>query len=286
MAVSDSPDIPDQSWENPFTPGTFLHDLYGDVVRENRDLVIVLDDILARRGTGKTIASCQLGHGMDQTPEGLTKEKATIHPEELHNAYTSQPKRSALILDEGEYGISNRDAMTKTNKKLREIMSMGRVEEKYVIINAPSKSFLESDIKKLADVWISVVRKGLALVHWLYFETYSEQLLTPKMQWFEFEDVPKGTQVREVYNHLTKEKRDILDGQDGNEYIPVSEHQEKLRQAREEARVDQRNEIIQNLFNHPEIQDASRNERVLNQRVMGEASGLDQSQVSRILNEG
>lgn len=275
----DSPDdVPERNWENPFTEGTPMCELFDDVVRERRDLIIILDDYYGRRGTGKTIASIDLGDGMDQTDEGIVWEKASLEPEEIRNAYASQPKRSGLILDEGEVGASNRQSMTKTNQALREIMSMGRVEEKYVVVNTPIKGFIDKDILKLADVWITMVRKGLGLVHFLEWEPYSERLLTPAKQWIEFDDVPKNTEAREVYNRLTREKRKRIQGEDGQEFVPKSEHREALQKARQDTRLETRDEIVRGIMQHPEIE-----ETAVSQRMVGEAIGVSQTTVSNIL---
>lgn len=271
------PDIPEKSWSNPFSDGTPLHNHFDKIVRQNRDLIILLDDYRGSRGTGKTIASLQLAQGMDQTEEGVTYEKCSLQPEEIRNAYAEQPKRSGLVLDEGEVGASNRDAMSKTNKALREIMSMGRVEEKYVVINTPAIDFIDKDIQKLADVWISLTRKGAGLVHFLEREPYSGQLLRPKKQRIEFKDIPGDHELRSVYQQLTRNKRARIRGDEGTDYIERSEHQSELEQARKEARRETRDEIIQGIWEHPEVQDAG-----IPQRVIAEAIGVSQQHISNV----
>lgn len=268
----------EKTWEIPFSDGTPLYDHFEEILGESRDIIIVVDDYYGRRGTGKTVASMKLADGMDQN-QGLTWEKVSLEPEQIRNAYASQPRRSGLVLDEGEVGASNRQAMTKTNQALREIMSMGRVEEKYVVVNTPVKGFLDGDILKLADVWISMVRKGIALVHFLEWEPYSERLLTPAKQWIEFDDIERGTDLRDVYNRLTAEKQSRIDGEDGQEFVPKAEHQEALQKAREEVRQETRNEIVRDVFRHPEIQ-----ETAISQRMVGEAIGVSQTTISNILN--
>ncbi len=118
---------------------------------------------------------------MDQSG-GLTTGKATVQAEELRNAYFKQPIRSSLVLDEGELGVSNREAMTTVNKELRKILSIGRVEQKYLIINTPDINFLDKDIVKLCDVWILMLRKGVGLVHFLEQNPYANgnSTLRPK----------------------------------------------------------------------------------------------------------
>jgi len=282
-SVPSQPPTPDidveKGWTVPFTEDSWLHDHFEEILKENRDIIIIIDDYYGRRGTGKTVASLQTAHGMDQNG-GLTWEKVSLEPERIRNAYASLPRRSGLVLDEGEVGASNRQAMTKTNQALREIMSMGRVEQKYLVVNTPVKGFLDGDILKLADVWISMVRKGLGLVHFLEWEPYSERLLTPTKQWIEFDDIPRGTDLRNIYNRLTQEKQDRIDGEDGQEFIPISEHKEAIQSAKDAARQDTRNEIVRGIFQHPEIEESD-----VSQRMVGEAIGVSQTTISNILRD-
>lgn len=271
-----TPDIPAKSYENPFGEGTFMHDIFGKVLAEDRDIIILVTDHRGRRGTGKTIGSLNLASNMDQTQEGLTWSKCTLDAEELRNAYASQPPRSALVLDEIEQTASNREAMTTTNRALREIMSMGRVEQKYVIANVPIKAFVDKDIRKLCSVWISMTRKGRGLVHNLKWEPYSEKVYPKQKQWLEFDDIDRGTELRDIYNKLTREKRKRIDGEDGGGFVPREEHEHELQQARKRARKEMRDELVAGVYNHPEIEAA--------QAKLGEAIGVSQKTVSNIVN--
>lgn len=267
------PDIPEKSWTNPFSPGTWLHDHFEEIVREKRDIIILIDDSDANRGTGKTIASLQLANAMNQHGH-ITHDHATLQPEEIIEAYTSLPKRSGLVLDEAQVEASNRSAMTNINKALRKIMSMGRVEEKYVVVNTPAREFIDGDIQKLSDVWISMERKGLGLVHKFEREQYTGKLLTPKKQRIEFKDIPKSHPVRDVYNSLTREKRAKMRGQDGTGYIERSKHTEIVQRKTEKARKETRDDIIYNIYTHPKID--------VSQSDLGEAVGVSQKTVSNI----
>ncbi len=277
---SPEPAISEQQRENPFPEGTFLHSQFEDVLSEQRDIIIIVDDYRGRRGTGKTVFSLKLAQAMDQTAEGVTKEKVSLQPEEIRNAYSSQPRGSGLVLDEGEVGASNREAMSKTNQALREIMSMGRVEQKYVVVNAPIKSFIDKDIQKLSDVWISMVRRGQGLVHHLKWMPYQETLHTPKKGLASMDDIPRNTSLRDVYNYLTQKKQERIQGEDGQEFIPLPEHQEKLQKKAKEARKDGRNDAVRGIMNHPEVQ-----ETAISQRMVGQALGVTQQTVSNILND-
>lgn len=281
--------IPEKSWTNPFAEGTFLHEIYGKVVSENRDLVIVISDKRGRRGTGKSVTSLKLADMMDRTDGGLTYSKCTLSAEELRNAYSNQPEGSGLVLDEAEVSAGNRSAMTKTNKALRQVMSMARVEEKYLVVNVPIKGFIDTDILKLADVWIAMERRGRGLVHHLKWEPYSETLHTEKKQRIEIEDIEKGTELREVYNKLTREKRRHISGEEGQKFVPQEEHQKQLQEARKEVRKETRDEIIQDLYNRLsglDEDDISRIKKAkgVSQSMIGEGVGLSQQQIGNIVN--
>lgn len=272
MSKSTHPDIPEKSWTNPFQEGTWLYSEFEDVVSEERDIIIILDDYFGRRGTGKTIASMQLANGMDQTEEGLTWDKVSMRPEEIRNAYADLPKRSGLVLDEAEVGASNREAMTNTNKALREIMSMGRVEQKYVIVNTPVIDFIDRDLQKLSTVWITMLRRGFALVHHLRREPYSKSLLTPQKQTIEFKDIPRDTELREVYNKLTREKRKRIRGESGGGFVEREKHREKLRKAVEDAKDEKRDELIYRMYTSTD----------LSQSAVADIAGVSQKTVSNI----
>lgn len=274
------PDIPEKSWQNPFPDHHPLHDLYERRIKHNQDLVILLDDYHARRGTGKTVASLQLAQGMDQHGS-LTKDHVSMSPEEIRNAYFELPERSGIVFDEGEVGASNRESMTNSNKALREIVSMGRIEEKYVVINTPSIGFIDKDLRLLADVWMMMLAKGIALV--LYFERQpfgggaSGKLLTPKKGLIQFRDIQRGTELRTVYNWLTRKKKEHIRGEEGSSFVPMSEHKKKVEQVKEKERRKVRDELIKEFYEHPEHD--------VSQRSIGEAVGLTQPQVGKIIRE-
>jgi len=290
MSSDTHPDIPDQQWTNPFPAPHPMHDLYGKRVRQEQDLSIIISDYHSRRGTGKTIASLQLAEGMDQAG-GMTTGKATVRAEELRNAYFKQPLRSSLVLDEGELGASNREAMTTTNKELRKILSIGRVEQKYLIINTPDISFLDKDIIKLCDVWILMLRKGVGLVHFLERNPYAsgEGVLRPQKGIIQFDDIKRGTQLREVYNHLTKQKKGHIRGEEGESFIRMSEHEEKMQKARETARTEMRNELLADVWaglGNMTEDDLDKVQRWdgITQGQLAEAVGLSQQQISNLVN--
>jgi len=273
--TDDRPDwMPGGGFENPFLPETWLNEEFREIVYQNRDILILIDDKDADRGTGKTIASLQLAAGMDQTDEGVTRDKAFIEPEQMLNAYYEQPPGSALVLDEAEIGAGHRDTQSKTNKAISQIVSTGRVEQKYVIANLPAIEMIDLNLRKMAKVWIMMEGRGIGLVHHLRREPYSGKLLRERKQRLEMEDIPADNPVRDVYQYLTREKKKHIRGERGESFIPKDEHEKEKSKAVEETEKSVRDELIQRIYGHGEIE--------VSQRVLAEAVGLSESQVGNI----
>lgn len=271
----------EKSWDNPFPVGTEIHDIFERRVKQEKDIIILIDDYHADRGSGKSVASLQLAAAMDQTAEGITTSKVAMNPEKLREAYSEEPIRSGLVLDEGEVGVSNRQAMTKVNQAIREILAMGRVEQKYVVVNTPAIGFLDKDIIIQANLWMTMVRRGVGRVHHLkrnpYANSLKGQTYPQKIGLIEFRDIASDSDLRDVYNYLTREKRKHIAGDEGDGYIPRSEHRDVLKKAKDEAKRQQRNDDLRAIAEHDEVQ--------ASHRMLAEAVGLSQSQVSRILSE-
>lgn len=245
-------------------------------VKANQDLLILVSDYENDRGTGKTVLSIDLGETLDRTEDGLTEAKASIAPEQLINGYGQHAKGSSLILDEAEAGVGSREAMTRINRMLSEIVSMGRVQEKYVILNMPASNHIDKNILDLAHYWILVKRKGLARVYKLKNNPFEQKKWPTPVQKLEWSDI-RGDHP--VYQSLTTEKLARLDNPggesgDGKGYVHYQDHQEALQKARKEATKATRDRIITALLNHPEVHAP--------QRVIAEAADVSQSYVSNI----
>lgn len=255
--------------------GESLGKLYEQRVKNNQDLIILIDDQHNRRGTGKTVLSILLAHVMDRTEEGMTEEKAHINPEGLIQAYRNQPKGAGLVLDEAEVGMDKYRASSASNVALRRLVSMGRVREKYVVINVPNTGQLDRDLKALADVWIMVRSKGRAKVHFLGWQPYQEHPLTPDKHDLHWRGI-SDPQLQRVYDSLADEKDAYLDGETADSmFIDRKQHAKELDQRERETREEVRNEIIRELAQDPN----------LSQSDIAEKVGISQPQVSRIVSD-
>jgi len=253
-------------------------ELYKKRVRNNSDLSVIVSDRANRRGTGKTVFSLLLAHMMDRTEEGITKGKVAINPDELAEAYTEQPRGSALVLDEAEAGLSKYRAGSGINMAMRELISMGRIEEKYVVLNLPASSELDRDLKALCSWWFLVQEKGLAHSHPLNWNPYAEEPRTPRMKdTWQWEDVPRDHDLREVYEYLTEEKERHLAGESdsSSQRLSASEVDDMLEEAKSEAETDTRNELLSTIYR----------ETNLTQKELAQSVGLSRSRLADIVSE-
>lgn len=251
--------------------------LYQKRIANSQDLAILVSDHQNRRGTGKTVLSLKLAQRLDRTDEGVTTNKVAISPQELTEAYIEEPKGSALVLDEAEAGLSKYEAGTAVNRAMRELVSMGRIQEKYLVLNLPASSELDRDLRALCDFWFLVQEKGRALGHHLRWNPYKEEPRTPKTGGWEWTDIPEETQLRDVYDYLTAEKRAHLRGdrEESSQRLSVSEAQDMVARAEEEAETETRNKLLRELYEDTE----------LTQKKLGEAVDLSRSRVADILSQ-
>jgi hypothetical protein len=251
--------------------------LYRKRVANNQDLAIIVSDHQNRRGTGKTVFSLKLASLMDRTDEGMTTEKVAISPGELTECYMELPKGSALVLDEAEAGLSKYEAASAVNRAMRELVSMGRIREKYLVLNLPASSELDRDLKALCDFWFMVQNKGRALGHHLNWNPYKEEPRTPKTEPWEWSDIPEGSDLRGVYDYLTELKLSHLRGEEdgSSQRIPAQEVGEMVEKAKEEAKTTTRNELLREFYNDLDV----------TQGDLANAVGLSRSRVADILTD-
>jgi hypothetical protein len=250
--------------------------LYKKRVANNQDLAILVSDHQNRRGTGKTVLSLKVASRLDRTEEGITKEKVSIGVDSLLDSYTKLPKGSALILDEAESGLNKYEAGTQVNKAMRELVSMGRIEEKYLILNLPSSGALDRDLKALCDWWWLVQYKGLAKGHHLQWNPYTEQPRTPKKRDLEWTDIEEGTQLRDVYNYLTKLKRKHLRGEseESSQRLTPAEVQNRIDTIKSETKTETRNRLLEEIYSNSD----------LTQQELASSVGLSRSRLADIVN--
>jgi hypothetical protein len=254
-----------------------LQGLYQKRRAQDRDLKILISSWDLETGTGKTTLACRLAAAFDATDQGVTTDKATLSAHELTDAYTREPPGSALIFDEAMGDISNRRSMSSINEAMRATVGMGRVEEKYLIMTCPGIHMVDRDIRAQADVWILTRELGSAAMFRVKFEPFAGHELTHNWGTLDWTgDLPGG--LKDVYDHLTREKRARLRGQgdDGQGYVDAQEAQQKTERAVKEARQQKRDEMLREMYENGD----------LTQKELANSVGLSRSRVADILSNG
>ncbi len=252
-----------------------LDRLHRKRVAQGRDLTVLVADWNLERGSGKTTLAMQLAHHFDRTDAGLTEEKTTLSAQELTDAYTSQPAKSALLLDEGQAAASNRRTMSGINEALRQIVGMGRVEQKYLLLTAPGVHQLDKDIRNMCDVWVFVRQLGTAQMYRIRYNPFDNHELTDDwgtLTW----DGYLPPDLKAAYDGLTAEKRRRLRGQgeDGEGYVDAEAADERAAEAAEAAERQTRDELLRQIYSNTDD---------MTQQKLADAVGLSRSRVADVL---
>lgn len=252
--------------------------LYRKRVAQNRDLTVIVSDWNLERGSGKTTLALRLAQAADRTDAGITPDKATISAEALSDAYTSEPEGSALLLDEAEAGISNRRAMSGINEAMRQVVGMGRVEEKYVFMSSPGVHMIDADLRAMADVWVLVREVGRAQMYRVRFNPFEGKALTDNWGVLRWPDA-RPAETEETYQELTRQKRAALrgEGEEGGGYVDAAKAQESAEQAAEEAERQKRDELLRQIYTQ---------NNDMTQQKLADSVGLSRSRVADILSDG
>ena len=245
---------------------SWLKSLYEKRVKQNRDLTVLITDDSNERGTGKTTLALKLARLFDRTEEGVTTDKVTLQAQNLKQSYSDLPKGSALILDEAEAELSKYRASSNINKAVRDLISQGRVLEKYTLFTAPASGAVDNDLKSLFDVWILVQRRGRAVVHYCDYNPYRGHPLFKQKEPIEWSDI-KDNDLRDVYDALSDEKEDRLYGRD---------REDEEDEIPDEVQKEARNNLIERLYE---------NNDSMSQKQVADAVGLSRSRVADILSE-
>lgn len=254
---------------------TPLFEQYETHVDEGMELMVLVSDWLARRGTGKTTLSIRLADKFDRTNDGLTPEKTTNSPEQFIDAYVEHSKGSGLVFDEAESGVNARDAMTTVNKQMNEKVSVGRVGEKYSVWNMPDVGQIDKEVQKLAHLWILVTRKGRARAYALDYNPFEQQNYPTPLCELEWDAIDQDEErLKQVFDALHEVKWESLRDEE-DEFVPMPEHRKEVDRAEEEAKREKRNELIFRL----------RERDLLPNKEIADIVELDPSAVSKIYND-
>jgi len=234
-ALNPDPDVP-------FT-GPFFKEV-GKRKRNGRDAVILITADDADRGVGKTACAVTIAKLLDTTADGFDAEsKATLSVPRFLDLYDILDEGSALILDEGEQ-LDSRRAMSQENVDASHKIQTRRVNEVIVIITLPSPDMIDKRVEQLADYWVNVECRGKARIYKKKIHRIKRKVYYKGLQTFQWPNLDGDPD----YEALARMKdKYIDDDSDSSEWVRESEVQERLENAKQKVRKEQRDEYIKAL---------------------------------------
>jgi len=248
-------------------------------LRNDNDVKIIIVGQNSQTGIGKTTFAVQLCRDIDLTDDGWSaKEKAFVDVPEYIKAHQTMPKQSCLMLDEIEAGADSRRAMSHENVQLSQAWATMRAKNIATVATLPSVSMLDNRMLEMADYWVLVRERGLAQPYRVEVNDFNTKISRDPIRNGEhvrFGDLPDDDPDKKYLDDIKDDL--VMELTANSERIKASEHERKVKQAREDARREKRDKAIYELYHNTDM----------TTRDLAEFDwvGVNQSTVSTVLNK-
>lgn len=267
------------------TTGQFiLNRLMGD-----RACHVLVTGRSAATGIGKTtlaIGLCRWTHrmlrraGRIQSRRWEPAKNAHIDPLGYKRRMDQIEQYTPQLADELGSQANKLDFHSEGNRALKEVWAEYRYKNALSVGTLPSTRLLDTDLKVLADLWIHVVDRGVAMPHLLWWDDYREEIRDTRFrnpagdEVILFNDISE-TPTFETVHQLKENKHDP--DQEGEDLIPEREVHKRIDKAVKKAKREQRNQLMADIYENADVK----------QKEIADALDLDQGSVSRIIrNQG
>jgi len=218
----------------------------------DNDVKIIIQGKNSQTGIGKTTLAIQLCRFIDS--DWSAEERAFVDVREYINAHLDHPKGSALLLDEIEHGADNRRAMSQENVDLSQAWATLRARNIATVCTLPSISMLDNRMLELADYWILVKKRGLAQPFEINVNDFApgrtpQRKPLPGEEHIGFVDLPDDVPDKAYLDEI----KDEMLRSDTSGYISKTDHKRELKNEREEAVKEHRNEWIKDVYSEFEV---------------------------------
>jgi predicted XRE-type DNA-binding protein len=267
---SDSTEVEANDYSN-WLDGSVLGSFFNYRLNNNRDAKVIITSRSSSTGLGKTTLAILLCKYVDRN--GWDAEnKSMLDVNEYINRYLDTKEGSALLLDEIEHGADNRRAMSHANVNLSKAWATLRYRNVVTFSTLPTINMLDSRMMELADLWINVMSRGVAMPHFIWINDYTGELRRVPARHPETGELElltwKPIDDDEDFKILEKKKDKSVFGKTQKSYT-----HDEVKKAKEKAARQKRNELIETLYEKTN----------LSQRDIGELVGLKQQAVSQII---
>lgn len=217
-------------------------------LQNDNDVKIIIQGANSQTGIGKTTLAIQLCRFIDS--DWSADEKAFVDVKQYIQAHLDYEKGSALLLDEIEAGADNRRAMSDDNVELSQAWATLRARNIATVATLPSISMLDSRMLELADYWILVKERGVAQPYEINVNDFAphkapQRKPLPGEEHIQFTDLPDNDPDKQYLDQI---KDDMLRDEAAG-YIKRSRHKKEVSEARENASIETRNQVLKEVYN-------------------------------------
>lgn len=242
---------------------------------QNRDCKIIITSKSASTGLGKTTLAILLCYYADNNGWDA-EEKGFIDVNDYIQAYKEVDQYSALLIDEIEHGADSRRFMTKENVSLSHSWMTLRYRNITSVATLPSADMLDTRMLKLSDLWINVVKQGVAIPHYISVNDYSGDIMRKRIKDPETGDDEIIT-FPELNNSDYRKMQELKDrtvrtGKEAQTY-----DSDDIEKAKEDAAKTKRDELIRRFYKTDVVN--------LSQNDIAEIMDMSQSNVGYIVNK-
>lgn len=216
-------------------------------LESDNDIKIIIQGANSQTGIGKTTLAVLLCRYID--PEWNAEEKAFVDVPEYLNAHLDYPKGSALLLDEIEAGADKRRANSQENVDLSQGWATLRARNIATVATLPSISMLDSRMLELADYWILVKKRGVAQPFKINVNDFApsrtpQRKPLPGEEHIRFPDLPDNDPDKQYLDEI----KDDMVRDTGMRSVPLPEHKQKLKRAKQKASKETRNDMMREVY--------------------------------------
>jgi len=146
-------------------------------INSNRDAKVIVSARNSETGTGKTTFGVLLAKRWDMNGWDATKGFLDVR---RYIAYYNALARSGdvLLLDDAHAGLDNRRSTAKENVQTSKYWTLNRYKNVVTILTLTTQSMLDKRLLELADVWINVRERGLAVPYRITVDDISKKVRT------------------------------------------------------------------------------------------------------------
>lgn len=162
-----------------------------------------------------------------------------FNPWEYMNYYSHNSSvGEVLLLDEAEYSIHKRRAMSGENVEMTKIWAALRYRNCISILTLPSTSMIDSQMMQLGDLWFNATRKGTFDLYHYFYNDFTQQV-TPHplvnehgmQERFEFQDLegdPRKSYIDDQKEQFTGDGMEVYDAEDMESELKDATMQHKV----------------------------------------------------------